>query len=68
MKIAAYEAAVPALTSGCFLADVASVNGAIPDYYGNLPGFRFVSLHPMFGPTFGNISRLEDENVIIIRE
>jgi prephenate dehydrogenase len=66
--IAAFEAAVPVLPPDCILADVASVKGAIPDYYRSLPGLRFASLHPMFGPTFANISRLEDENVIIIRE
>jgi prephenate dehydrogenase len=66
--IAAFEAVVPALPADCLLADVASVKGAIPDYYRSLPDRRFVSLHPMFGPTFANISRLEDENVIIIRE
>ena len=66
--IAAFEAAVPVLPPDCILADVASVKGAIPDYYRSLPGRRFASFHPMFGPTFANISRLEDENVIIIRE
>lgn len=66
--IAAFEAVVPALPPDCVLIDVASVKGAIPEYYRSLPGRRFVSLHPMFGPTFANIARLEDENVIIIRE
>jgi prephenate dehydrogenase len=66
--IAAFEAVVPTLPPDCILADVASVKGAIPDYYKSLPGRPFTSLHPMFGPTFANISRLEDENVIIIRE
>lgn len=66
--IAAFEAVVPALPPECILVDVASVKGAIPEYYRRLPGRRFASLHPMFGPTFANISKLEDENVIIIRE
>jgi prephenate dehydrogenase len=66
--IAAFEAVVPSLPPECLLADVASVKGGIPDYYRGLSGRRFASLHPMFGPTFANISRLEDENVIIIRE
>ena len=66
--IAAFEAAVPALPPDCIVADVTSVKGAIPNYYRSLPGLRFASLHPMFGPTFANISSLEDENVIIIRE
>ena len=66
--IAAFEAAVPALSPDCILADVTSVKGSIPDYYKSLSGRRFASLHPMFGPTFANITKLEDENVIIIRE
>lgn len=66
--IAAYETVVPLLPPNCILADVASVKGAIPDHYRSLAGRRFVSLHPMFGPTFANIDRLEDENVILIRE
>ncbi len=66
--IPAFEAVVPSLPSDCILADVASVKGAIPEYYRSLGDRRSVSLHPMFGPTFANIGRLEDENVIIIRE
>ncbi len=66
--IAAFEAVVPLLPADCLLVDVASVKGSIPGYYRGLAGRRFASLHPMFGPTFANITRLEDENVIIIRE
>jgi prephenate dehydrogenase len=66
--VAAFESVVPALPPECLVADVASVKGSIPEYYRSLSGRRFVSLHPMFGPTFANIDRLEDENVILIRE
>ena len=66
--VAAFEAVVRGLPPDCIIADVASVKGPIPDYYRSLPGRRFVSIHPMFGPTFANIARLEDENVILIRE
>ena len=31
-------------------------------------GFRYVSTHPMFGPTFANLSQLSEENAIIINE
>ena len=37
------------------------------DYYKKL-GRRFVSTHPMFGPTFGNVKDVSDENAIIISE
>jgi prephenate dehydrogenase len=63
----AFEDIVPRLDPGCILADVASVKGTIPDYYRGC-GRRFVSVHPMFGPTFANVGRLEDENAIIITE
>lgn len=65
--VPAFEAVVPGLRPDCLLADVASVKGAIPEYYGRA-GLRFVSIHPMFGPTFANVARLGDENAIIIRE
>jgi prephenate dehydrogenase len=65
--VAAFESAVPHLPSWCLLCDVASVKGEIPAYYRDA-GFRFASVHPMFGPTFANVQQLKDENVIIISE
>ena len=65
--LAAFDSATPYLSSDCILADVASVKGPIPNYYAN-GTFRFVSVHPMFGPTFANVDELKEENVIIIRE
>lgn len=65
--IQAFEMSVPFLSNTCILADTASVKGNIPQFYKQC-GFRFVSTHPMFGPTFANVERLEDENVIIIKE
>jgi prephenate dehydrogenase len=65
--IAAFRTAEPFLEPGCLLADVTSVKGGLPAYY-RVCGFPFVSLHPMFGPTFANVERLSDENVILIAE
>ena len=31
-------------------------------------GFKYVSTHPMFGPTFANLGSLSSENAIIIKE
>ena len=31
-------------------------------------GFRYVSTHPMFGPTFANLGALSSENAIVINE
>ncbi len=65
--VTAFEEIVPFLDASCLLADVASVKSAIPDFYRRV-GRRFVSVHPMFGPTFANVSRLEDESAIIVKE
>jgi prephenate dehydrogenase len=64
--IAAFEAAAPHIGRDCILADVASVKSGLPEYYGKA-GFRFVSVHPMFGPTFADMSSLREENAVIIR-
>lgn len=51
----------------CIVADVASIKGEIPKYY-EKSGLKFVSVHPMFGPTFANVESLSDENIVIIKE
>lgn len=53
--------------SKCMVADVASIKGEIPKYY-EKSGLRFVSVHPMFGPTFANVESLSNENIVIIKE
>jgi prephenate dehydrogenase len=65
--VPAFKSVIPFLPQDCILADVASVKGPIPDFYRESP-FRFVSVHPMFGPTFANVDLLSDENVILIKE
>jgi prephenate dehydrogenase len=63
----AYDAAVPFLSKECLVADVASVKGEIPRYYEGC-GFRFASVHPMFGPTFADLASLAEQNAVIIQE
>jgi prephenate dehydrogenase len=63
----AFKSAEPHLSARCLIADVTSVKSGIAEYYRNCR-FRFASVHPMFGPTFANVERLEDENVILISE
>lgn len=63
----AFEEALPFLPVDCLLSDLASVKTGFHDLYRNL-GKRFVSTHPMFGPTFANIRDLKDENAILIKE
>jgi prephenate dehydrogenase len=63
----AFDDVLPYLTEDCILSDIASVKTGLYDLYKNM-GRRFVSTHPMFGPTFTNIRDLRDENAIIIKE
>ena len=63
----AFSDALPYIPEDCILSDIASVKTGIHDYYKKL-GKRFVSTHPMFGPTFANIRDLRNENAIIIKE
>ncbi len=58
---------VPSLNKKCIIADITSVKNGLSKYYETC-GMRFVSTHPMFGPTFANIRHLSDENAIIIKE
>jgi prephenate dehydrogenase len=57
----------PYIPEDCIVADITSVKSGLAEFYKNL-GRRFVSTHPMFGPTFGNVKDLSAENAIIISE
>ena len=57
----------PFLPDDCIIADITSVKNGLLEYYREC-GRRFVSTHPMFGPTFANIKDLSNENAIIIKE
>lgn len=63
----AFDSVLPLLPADCTLADIMSVKGDIAEYYAKA-GHPFVSIHPMFGPTFGNLRNLENENGIIIKD
>jgi prephenate dehydrogenase len=63
----AFRDILPFLPEHAILSDIASVKSGFDGLYRSL-GKRFVSTHPMFGPTFANIRDLRDENAIIIDE
>lgn len=65
--VSAFKESTPYLPQGCVICDVASIKTDLPDYYAASP-FRFVSIHPMFGPTFARMNSLREENVVVIRE
>lgn len=63
----AFEGVLPYLPQSAILSDIASVKTGLPEFYARA-GHRFVSTHPMFGPTFASLSNLTQENAIIIKE
>lgn len=65
--VRAFQGAAPWLPEDCFFVDVASIKGDLPAYYARC-GRRFVSIHPMFGPTFADLGGLKDENAVVISE
>ena len=62
-----FDALLPLIPDDCILSDIASVKNGLYNYY-KKTGKRFVSTHPMFGPTFGNVRNLSNESAIIITE
>ena len=65
--IKAFEDVLPYVREDCILSDITTVKFEVQRFYKKV-GRRFVSTHPMFGPTFANIRDLRDENAIIIKE
>ncbi|MGN0310803.1 MAG: prephenate dehydrogenase [Bacteroides sp.] len=63
----AFRKVLPVLPKECILSDIASVKTGLKEFYEE-SGFRYVSTHPMFGPTFANLDKLSTENAIIISE
>ena len=63
----AFRQVLPVLPKDCILSDIASVKTGLKAFYKE-SGFRYVSTHPMFGPTFASLNNLSTENAIIITE
>ena len=62
-----FKEVLPYLPEDCIIADITSVKSGMAKFYKEL-GRRYVSTHPMFGPTFANVKQLRNENAIIIKE
>lgn len=62
-----FEEVLPYLPEECILSDITSVKTPVRDFYLN-SGRRYVSTHPMFGPTFANIKELSNQSAIIITQ
>lgn len=65
--IPAFKEVLPHLPADCIISDISSVKTGLQDFYDTC-GRRYVSTHPMFGPTFANLNQLHEENAIIISE
>ena len=65
--ISAFKEVLPYLPERCIISDIASVKTGLPEFYEEVKR-PFVSTHPMFGPTFANLSDLSTQNTIIISE
>lgn len=65
--IDAFKEVIPYLPERCIISDIASVKTGLPEFYKETKR-PFVSTHPMFGPTFANLSDLSTQNTIIISE
>jgi prephenate dehydrogenase len=65
--VEAFRQVLPALPADCIISDIASVKSGLKAFYES-SGLRFVSTHPMFGPTFASLSNLSSESAIIISE
>ena len=65
--IEAFRQVLPYISESCIISDIASVKTGLASFYKEA-GRPFVSTHPMFGPTFANLSNLSQENAIIISE
>jgi prephenate dehydrogenase len=63
--IEVFQQVLPHLPKDCIISDISSVKTGFKEYYDST-GFRYVSTHPMFGPTFANLGALSSENAIVI--
>jgi prephenate dehydrogenase len=65
--IDAFKQVLPYVPETCIISDISSVKTGLKAFYEET-GRPYVSTHPMFGPTFANLSNLSSENAIIISE
>ena len=65
--LSVFEQVIPHLPQECIISDISSVKTGFKDFYEHT-GLRYVSTHPMFGPTFANLGQLSTENAIVINE
>ena len=65
--LSVFKQVIPYLPATCILSDISSVKTGFKEFYEQC-GMRYVSTHPMFGPTYANLGKLPTQNAIIINE
>jgi prephenate dehydrogenase len=65
--ISAFDNILPYLPERCIISDITSVKNGLREYYAGTER-RFVSTHPMFGPTFASLKELSSQSAVIISE
>ena len=65
--ILVFDSALQFIPKKCIICDMTSVKAGLAEYYAK-SGFKFASVHPMFGPTFADMGAVKGENAIIISE
>ena len=65
--VSAFNDVLPYLPEDCIISDITSVKNGLHEYYLST-GRRFVSTHPMFGPTFASLKELRSQSAVIIAE
>lgn len=65
--VKAFQEVLPYISDECMLSDITSVKTPLREFYLNEKR-RFVSTHPMFGPTFANVKQLTGQSAIIIEQ
>ena len=65
--LSVFQEVIPHLPKDCIISDISSVKTGVLEFY-EQTGMRYVSTHPMFGPTFANLGKLSTENAIVITQ
>jgi len=65
--VTAFNDVLPYLSDNCIISDISSTKNNLHEYYMS-SGRRFVSTHPMFGPTFASLKELSSQSAVIITE
>jgi prephenate dehydrogenase len=67
LTIEVFRQISPYIPKDCIICDIASIKTGLSDFY-KQSGHHYASVHPMFGPRFAKLDKINGENAIIISE